>query len=170
MCAGFDSPSVRTEKMEQTRSMSEVLKRADLNLGSPDAPEPLLPVMACLIPVKEINSAIACCRELHGVAITEDATEFLEGELIDDNIARLGMTLIASVEWGPTCWGDEEYVASIYTLPIPAHGEMVVVRWWDGAPRWWSHGASTSAIDGAIESLERKVGRACNRVVGYTPT
>ncbi|MBX3728549.1 MAG: hypothetical protein KF858_05125 [Candidatus Sumerlaeia bacterium] len=149
--------------------MSELPQPIVPNLGSPETPEPLLPVMICLIPLHEINSALACCRTLHGHAITAEATEYLEGELIDDNVARLGMTQVAAVEWGPTCWADEEYQASIYTLPIPAHGMMVVVRWWDGAPRWWSHGASTSAIDGVIESLERKVGRTCNRVVGHPP-
>lgn len=150
--------------------MSEVLKRADLNLGSPDAPEPLLPVMACLIPLHEINSAIVSCRELHGPAITEDATAYLEGELIDDNLARLRMTRVALVEWGPTWWGDEENIASIYTLSVPERRKLVVVRWWDGAPRWWSYGESASGIDAVIESLERRVGRGCNRVAGYTPT
>lgn len=149
--------------------MTELVEPKDLHLGSTDGPEPLLPVLACLIPVKEINSAIACCRELHGLAITEDATEFLEGELIDDNIARLGMTLIASVEWGPTCRGDEEYTASMYTLPVPERGKLVVVRWLDGAPRWWSYGASAAKIEVVIEALERRVGRTCNRVVGQVP-
>jgi hypothetical protein len=146
--------------------MSELVEQSNLNLGSPDEPEPLLPVMACLIPVHEINSAIASCRELHGLTITEDATEYFEGELIDDNIERLGMTAVASVEWGPTGWADEERYASIYTLPIPEHGELVVVRWWDETPRWWCYGASASDIDAVIESLERKVGRVSNRVVG----
>jgi hypothetical protein len=121
--------------------------------------------MACLIPLHEINSAIASCRELHGPALTEDATAYLEGELIDDNMARLGMTPVASVEWGPTGWADEESLASIYTLPIPAHGALVVVRWWEETPRWWSYGESASAIDAVVESLERKVGRVSNRVV-----
>jgi hypothetical protein len=146
--------------------MSELPQPTELNLGSPDAPEPLLPVMACLIPVHEINLAIDSCRELHGPAITEDATAYLEGELIDDNIARLGMTLVASVEWGPTGWADEEYLASIYTLPIPEHGDIVIVRWWDETPRWWSYGESAAEIDLVIASLERKVGRFSNRVVG----
>ena len=78
--------------------MSEVLQPEDLSFGSPDAPEPLLPVMACLIPLHEINSALACCRTLHGHAITAEATEYLEGELIDANLARLCMTCVASVE------------------------------------------------------------------------
>lgn len=149
--------------------MSEMVEPADLNLGSPDAPEPLLPLMACLIPVHEINSAIASCRELHGLAITEDATAYLEGELIDENMARLGMTSVASVEWGPTGWADEEHYASIHRLPFPEHGELIVVRWWEDTPRWWSYGESASAIDAVIESLERKVGRPCNRVVGQLP-
>lgn len=149
--------------------MSEIPQPTDLNLGSPDAPEPLLPVIACLIPLHEINLAIACCRELHGLAATEDATEFLEGELIDDNMTRLGMTPIASAEWGPTGWADEERYASIYMLPVPAHGELVVVRWWEETPRWWSYGESASAIDAVIDSMERKVGRGCNRVVGQLP-
>jgi hypothetical protein len=150
--------------------MTELVEPRYLHLGSPEAPEPLLPLIARLIPLHEINWAIASCRELHGPAITKEATEYLEGELIDDNVARLGLTHVASVEWGPTWWGDEEYIASIYTLPVPEREKLVVVRWWDGAPRWWSYGESASGIDAVIESLERKVGRACNRVVGYTPT
>ena len=149
--------------------MDEILKPEDLRLGSPDAPEPLLPVTACLIPLAEINSAIACCRELHGPAITAEATEYLEGELIDDNVARLCMTPVASVEWGPTGWADEEYRASIYTLPVLEHGELIVVRWWERTPRWWSYGASAAEIEVVIESLEREVGRPCNRVVGHPP-
>lgn len=151
--------------------MSEMPQPKDLDLGSPDAPEPLLPLIACLIPLHEINLAIASCRELHGPAFTEDATEYLEGELIDDNVARLGMTSVASVEWGPTGWADEEYLASIYTLQIPEHGELVVVRWWEYlTPRWWSYGESAAEIDLVIASLERKVGRVSNRVVGkHTP-
>lgn len=150
--------------------MSEMLQPKDLKFGSSDSPEPLLPVMACLIPLHAINSAIASCRELHGPAITEDATAYLEGELIDDNMARLGMTSVASVEWGPTGWADEEYLASIYTLLIPEHGELVVVRWWEYlTPRWWSYGESATEIDLVIESLERRVGRPCNRVVGNLP-
>jgi hypothetical protein len=149
--------------------MTEMLEPRDLHLGSPDAPELLLPLMACLVPLHEINSAIASCRELHGPAITAEATDYLEGALIDDNMARLGMTPIASVEWGPTCCGDEEYAASIYTLPVPERGKLVVVRWWDGAPHWWSHGASAAKIEVVIEALERRVGRTCNRVVGQLP-
>jgi hypothetical protein len=146
--------------------MSEIPQPTELNLGSPDAPEPLLPVMACLIPLHEINSAIASCRELHGPAITEEATEYLEGELIDENMARLGMTAVASVEWGPTGWADQEYYASIYTLPVPDHGELIVVRLWNEIPRWWSYGESAAEIDLVIASLELKVGRVSNRVVG----
>jgi hypothetical protein len=146
-----------------------MLQPEDLKFGSPDAPEPLLPLMVLLTPVQEINSALASCRKLHGPAITEEATEYLEGELIDDNLGRLCMTPVATVEWGPTCWGDEEYHVSIYTLSVPEHGEMVVVRWWDGAPRWWSYGESAAGIEVVIESLERRVGRTCNRVVGHPP-
>jgi hypothetical protein len=147
-----------------------MVEPSDLNLGSPDAPEPLLPLIACLIPLAEINSAIACCRELHGPAITEDATAYLEGELIDDNMARLGMTAVASVEWGPTGWADLEYYPSIYTLNVTEYGELIVVLWWgEETPRWWSYGESASAIDAVVESLERKVGRPCNRVVGQLP-
>lgn len=149
--------------------MKEMLQPEDLKFGSPDAPEPLLPVMACLIPLAKINLAVACCRTLHGHAITAEATEYLEGALIDDNMARLGMTPIASAEWGPTCWADEERYASIYTLPIPEYGDIVVVRWWDGAPRWWSYGANAAKIEVVIEALERRVGRTCNRVVGHPP-
>lgn len=150
--------------------MNEMLQPGDLKFGSPEAPEPLLPLMVLLTPLHEINSAIASCCELHGPAITAEATEYLEGALIDDNMERLGMTPVGSVEWGPTCRGDEEYHASIYTLPVPERGKLVVVRWWDGAPHWWSYGESPNTTDTVIESLERKVGRACNRVVGYTPT
>ena len=149
--------------------MREMLQPEDLHLGALNAPEPLLPLIACLIPLREINSALAGCRELHGRAITAEATEYLEGELIDDNVARLCMTHVASVEWGPTCWADEEYYASIYTLSIEAHGELVVVRWWDQTPRWWSYGESAAEIEVVIDSLERKVGRTCNRVVGRFP-
>jgi len=147
--------------------MSDMVELKDLNLGSPNVPEPLLPVMACLIPLAEINSAILSCRELHGLAITEEATGYLEGELIDDNMTRLSMTPVASVEWGPTGWGEEDHLASIYTLPVPEYGELVVVRWWNEIPRWWSYGESASDIDAVIESLERKVGRPCNRVVWH---
>lgn len=147
--------------------MSEMVEPTDLNLGSPDEPEPLLPLLVCLIPIDEINSAIATCRELHGPAITEDATAYLEGELIDGNIARLGMTSVACAEWGPTGWADEERYASIYTLPFPDHGELIVVRWWEYlTPRWLSYGESVAEIDLVIASLERKVGRVSNRVVG----
>lgn len=149
--------------------MSELPQPIVPNLGSPEAPEPLLPVMACLIPLHEINSALACCRTLHGHAITAEATEYLEGELIDDNLGRLCMTRVASVEWGPTWWGDEENIASIYTLSVPERRKLVVVRWWDGAPRWWSYGESAAEIDLVIESLERRVRRTCNRVVGQVP-
>ena len=149
--------------------MSETVEPKDLNLGSPSEPEPLLPVMACLISLAEINIAINDCREQHGLSVTEDATAFLEGELIDDNMQRLGMTPVASVEWGPTCWADEDYYASIYTLPVQAYGELLVVRWWEETPCWWSYGESASAIDAVVESLEQKVGRACNRVVGQLP-
>lgn len=149
--------------------MSENVEQKDLTLGWPDAPEPLLPLIACLIPLAKINSAIASCRELHGPAITEEATAYLEGVLIDDKIQRLRMTPVACVEWGPTCWADEEYQASIYTLHFPAVGELVVVRWWEKTPRWWSYGENAGEIELVIESLEREVGRTCNRVVGQLP-
>ena len=149
--------------------MSEMAEPNDLHLGSLDALQTLLPLMVCLITLAEINSAISACRELHGPAVTEDATAYLEGELIDDNLARLGMVPVASVEWGPTCWAEEECHASIYTLHIPAHGELVVVRWWDETPRWWAYGESVSNIDAVIESLERRIGRTCNRVVWQLP-
>ncbi|MCB2156543.1 hypothetical protein KQI84_16830 [bacterium] len=149
--------------------MGENLEPTDLNLGSPDTPEPVLPLIACLIPLAEINSAIASCRELHGLAVTEDATAYLEGELVDENIARLRMTPVATVEWGPTCWADEEHQASIYTLHFPTFGELVVVRWWDETPRWWSYGTSATGIELVIASMERKVGRTCNRVVRQLP-
>lgn len=145
--------------------MGENLEPTDLNLGSPDAPEPVLPLITCLIPLAEINTAITDCREQNGLSVTEDATAFLEGELIDDNMQRLGMTPVASVEWGPTCWADEERYASIYTLSIPDLTQVVVVRWWDTTPRWWSYGESAAEIELVIESLEREVGRSCNRVV-----
>lgn len=147
--------------------MSQIIHSMKLYPGSPDVPEPMLPLLVCMIPLHEINSAIASCRELHGPAITAEATEYLEGELIDDNVARLCMTRVASVEWGPTCWGDEEYLASIYTLPIPEHGDIAVVRWWDETPRWWSYGEAAAEIELVIESLEREVGRTCNRVVWH---
>lgn len=147
--------------------MSDMVELKDLNLGSPNVPEPLLPVMACLIPLAEINSAISSCHELHGLDITENATVYLEGELIDDNMTRLGMTPVASVEWGPTGWADDEHLASIYTLPVPEYGELVVVRWWNETPRWWSYGESASDTDAVIETLERKVVRPCNRVVWH---
>lgn len=145
--------------------MSETVEPKDLNLGSPEAPEPLLPVMACLISLAEINTAITECREQHGLSVTEDSTAFLEGELIDDNMVRLGMIHVASVEWGSAGCGYEEYHASIYTLSIPDRAQVVVVRWWDTTPRWWSYGESAAEIELVIESLEREVGRSCNRVV-----
>ena len=42
--------------------MSEMLQPEDLRLGSPDAPAPVLPLIACLVPLHEINSALACYR------------------------------------------------------------------------------------------------------------
>ena len=65
--------------------------------------------------------------------------------------------------------GRWEYHASIYTLSVPKHGEMVVVRWRDETPRWWCYGASAAKIEVVIEALERRVGRTCNRVVGHPP-
>jgi hypothetical protein len=53
------------------------MELADLNLGSADAPEPLLPETVCLIPLVDINSALASCRKLHSPATTEDAMEHM---------------------------------------------------------------------------------------------
>jgi hypothetical protein len=149
--------------------MIETVEPKDLNLGSLNAPEPLLSLLVCLLPLAEINSAIATCQELHGHAITDYATAYLEGVLIDDNVHRLDMTPVALVEWGPTGWIHGDHHASIYTLRFPAHGELVVARWWNETPGWWSYGECPNDIDAVVESLERQVGRTCNRVVWQIP-
>jgi hypothetical protein len=137
----------------------------NLDVGTPEIPKALLPLVPVFLPLEDIDTALTACRELYGLAVTEDATEFLEGKLIDANLERLRFEQVALVEWGPDWALGEEYNAAVYVLPIQGVGELIVVRWWDDVPHWWSYGESVGDMNAVINSLERKVGRTYNRVV-----
>jgi hypothetical protein len=141
------------------------MRLTDQEIGSPETPEAFLSIVGALLSLEEVNAAIAACRELYGLAITEDTTKFLEGELIDDNIESLRLSEIAIVEWGPDWALGEEHNATVYRLPMQDVVKLILVRWWNDVPHWWSYGEDVEDLDAVINSLERKVGRNCNRVV-----
>lgn len=139
----------------------------DVFQGSVDEPTPLLPLMALKVPLGEIEELVCECNasgETH-----EDRSRWLEAVLIEE---RLHMTELGFVEWGPDWALGDAPRASVFSWTMRVDIDLLLVRWDEKLPHWWSYGEMFSHSDwfeDLVENLEAEVGRPCSRAVARRP-
>lgn len=133
-------------------------------LGTVDEPIPLLPLMALKVSLREIEELVYECNaseETH-----EDRSRWLEAALIEDLFYN-EMTPQAFVEWGPDWALGDAPRASLFSWRIRIDIDLLLVRWDEKLPHWWSYGVFNHGdwFQGLTKALEEEVGRPSSRAV-----
>ena len=141
----------------------------DVFLGNLDEPTPLLPLMALVTSLSKVEDLVSECNiteETH-----EDRSRWLEAKLIEDPFYD-EMIPQAFVEWAPDWNLGETARASVLSWTMRVNITLLLVRWDEHFPHWWSYGSVPSDSDWfeeLVKSLEYEVGRVCCRAVNMYP-